>query len=148
MTVRSSPTSTRSSSPASALSNPLTGLVIDWYNDKTRASDEDLLEEYFRENPGLAQQVFTLKTHKHLRQTDADIICDYKFALAIHDILKERKWAVCSKWILLFMFFNILAERSRRLGHVHHQVSRTYRSLVYEGTTSYQNPSKDWARFP
>ena len=82
------------------------GLVIDWYDNKTRASDEDLLEEYFRENPGLARQVFTLKTHKNLRQTDADIICDYKFALAIHDILKERKWAVCSKvdQVIIYVF--------------------------------------------
>ena len=85
---------------SSALSSLIPGHVIDWYDDETRASDEELLEEYFCGNPKFAAQISHLKSHKGKQRTDAELVRDYKFALEVFKFLMERKWEVCSMWIL------------------------------------------------
>lgn len=90
-------TSTDHSSPRSFLPtppSPATGYAIDWYDNETGPSDEVMLEEFFLKNPRLDAQVSRMKTHKRKRQSDAELILDYKFALEIYNLLKERKWGV------------------------------------------------------
>lgn len=81
-------------SPAMSTSIPLAGYSFGWYDDANRTSDEDLLEQFFQENPRLATQVLHMKTHKGKRQTDAELIRYYQFGLKIYGLLKERKWGV------------------------------------------------------
>ena len=83
-----------SSSPTVSTSSPPTGYAIDWYDDGNGTSDEELLEEFFRQNPRLAAQVSRMKTYKGRRQTDAELILNYKFALEIYKLLMEKKWEV------------------------------------------------------
>jgi hypothetical protein len=80
--------------PTVSTSIPLTGYSIGWYDDENGASDEDLLEKFFLQNPRLATQVLRMKTHKGKRQTDAELIRYYKFGLEIYELLMVTKWGV------------------------------------------------------
>lgn len=95
-----SPTSPMSvsvpSSPTSSSSIALKRQVIEWYEEEARPSDEELLQIYFRQNEKLANLVAHMKSHKGKRQTDAELIRDYKFALGVFKLLMERKWEVRS----------------------------------------------------
>lgn len=84
------------SSPTLSSSIASAGDLIEWYETETRASDKDVLEEYFRQNAKLAELVLRMKSHKGKHQTDADLIRDYKFALKVFKILVEQEWEVCS----------------------------------------------------
>ena len=75
--------------------------VIAWYDEK-KPSEIDLLEEYFSRNPGLAHQVSNMKANKGKRQTDGNLVRDYKFTLEVYDHLLKHEWKVCLLNISVF----------------------------------------------
>jgi len=78
---------------SSQLPAPQAGYIVDWYNENA-ISDKDLLDEYFRKNPGLLEQLSQLKSRKRKPKPDSSIIRDYRFALEVHKHLLEQVWQV------------------------------------------------------
>ena len=113
--------------------------LITWYG-VDEESDEDLLDAFFCQNPGLAEQVTRMKTHRHKRQTDASLVRDYKFSLEVYKLLMERQWEVGLKFILNSLLFSICwAERKRpHLERVNHEIYWAQCALVHKGPKGYR----------
>lgn len=79
--------------------------LISWYVIDEK-SDEDLLEAYFCQNPGLAHQLSYMKTNRRKRQTDVGLVRDYKFVLEVYKLLMERRWEVRLNLILNLSLFS------------------------------------------
>jgi len=115
------------------------GHLITWYG-VDEESDEDLLDAFFCQNPGLAEQVTRMKTHRRKRQTDASLVRDYKFSLEVYKLLMERQWEVGLKFILNSLLFSICwAERKRpHLERVNHEIYWAQCALVHKGPKGYR----------
>ena len=68
--------------------------AIEWYGEK-KLSEMDLLEGYFSRHPRLAKQVSDMKANKGKRQTDGNLVRDYKFTLEVYDRLLKHEWKAC-----------------------------------------------------
>lgn len=67
--------------------------VFESYPDNTKP-DDTLLDEFFEGNPRLAGQLATSKAHRRKRQSDANLVRDYKFNIALYKKLLDRRWEV------------------------------------------------------
>jgi hypothetical protein len=83
--------------------------VIEWYGEN-KPSETDLLEGYFSGNPRLAKQVSDVKANKGKRQTDANLVRDYKFTLEVYDHLLKHEWKAC---LLIYSYSRVNAPLHR-----------------------------------
>lgn len=68
--------------------------VLESYPD-TRKTDKDLLDEFFQRDPKLSAQLANSKSNRRKRQSDGNLVRDYRFNVALYQFLLKHQWEVC-----------------------------------------------------